>query len=168
MSNSWYWPLNDKGGSTPWKIHSGTSFRKAPFRGLVREVIQNSKDWPAYREEWADGSSPVSVSFELVELNREHIPGIDAHLISQLEKCLQKAKKRNNRDDADGINQAIQCLKQSTIVCLHVSDSGTTGMSAEIDDPQNYDESPFGKYMVCEDSDQDDRGGSHGQENTHP
>ena len=103
------------------------------------------------------------MSFELVELNREHIPGIDAHLISQLEKCLQKAKKRNNRDDADGINQAIQCLKQSTIVCLHVSDSGTTGMSAEIDDPQNYDESPFGKYMVCEDSDQDDRGGSHGQ-----
>ena len=50
-------------------------FRGALFRGLIREAIQNSKDWPVDRDANEAGKLPVRIEFELVELNRNQIPG---------------------------------------------------------------------------------------------
>lgn len=161
MTSGWYWPKTEK-GEVDWKAGRGGTFRGALFRGLIREVIQNSKDWPADKIANEAGKSPVRMEFELVELNRNQIPGIDENLINQLELCLESARATKRFDDAESIQQAIKSLKKSSILCLHVNDTNTAGMTAILD-TRAYSTSSFGTYMVCESSKQDGRGGSHGQ-----
>ena len=161
MINGWYWPKTEK-GDVGWKGGRGGMFRGALFRGLIREAIQNSKDWPVDRDANEAGKLPVRIEFELVELNRNQIPGIDENLINQLELCLESARATKRFDDAESIQQAIKSLKKSSILCLHINDTNTTGMTAILD-KRAYSTSSFGGYMVCETSEQDGRGGSHGQ-----
>ena len=61
MINGWYWPKTEK-GDVGWKGGRGGMFRGALFRGLIREAIQNSKDWPVDRDANEAGKLPVRMN----------------------------------------------------------------------------------------------------------
>jgi hypothetical protein len=96
--------------------HAGIeTFRNDPHSSAARETGQNSID--------ARASSPVSISYDLLELSRSDIPGIDA-LQEAIEICLRSA---GSSKDLAFLSNAKRVCAEATIRVLAIKDYNTTG-----------------------------------------
>ena len=119
----WHFPSNE-GGQIDGFNHPGIAhFMGAPFSSLAREVIQNSLDAQACKNE------PVSVSFEILELNRDDIGGDE--LLDIFERCKSIAEEADDSRAKPVLQDGITMLSGDTIPCLRVSDRNTTGLRGE-------------------------------------
>lgn len=89
-------------------------------RSLVREIIQNSLD-----ARIPNSKEPVSVEFELFELDRARIPDVE-NLHSVMKKC-----RDSNIDEPDAyrfFENAHKILSEPQISVLRISDHNTIGL----------------------------------------
>ena len=101
-------------------------FKKKPYIGLTKEILQNSTDAP---DPSLPEGTPVKVRFELIYIERDDIPDVD-QLNSAIHKCCEYyphgddgAKLKRIQDAAD------RYLSQPGLVpVLKISDFNTTGL----------------------------------------
>ena len=107
-------------------------FKKKPYIGLTKEILQNSTDAP---DEKLPEGTPVQVRFELVYIDRDDIPDVD-RLNSAIHKCYEYypngddgAKLKRIRDAAD------KYLNNSgKVPVLKISDYNTTGLCGVLEE----------------------------------
>jgi hypothetical protein len=87
---------------------------------LAREIIQNSLDAKSKK-----GKGPVKVVFKIEFFTKADFPGYD-----ELKNIFVKAKDfwKENKQALEFLNSAEQCLGQSKIPFLRISDFNTTGL----------------------------------------
>ena len=122
MSNpNWRFPARN-GGIDYVNDPSSAHFSDAPIPKLVRELIQNSLDAKH------DGfTTPVTVTFSETEIQRRLIGG--AALRRHLQACLKRAQADDRSDMAEVYSTALNLIKQRSIPCLKVQDTGTIGLN---------------------------------------
>jgi hypothetical protein len=97
--------------------HAGIqTYRNDPYAGTARETGQNSRD--------AGLHTPVRISYEVLEIAREDVPGID-NLVGTLEQCL--AQSHDTEKEIPFLDLALAAVKSQTIKVLRISDSNTSG-----------------------------------------
>lgn len=101
-------------------------FKKKPYIGLTKEILQNSTDAP--NRQLPEGT-PVRVRFELIYIDRDNIPDVD-RLNSAIHKCYEYypsgddgAKLKRIQDAADKY-----LSKPGKVPVLKISDYNTTGL----------------------------------------
>jgi len=101
-------------------------FKKKPYIGLTKEILQNSTDAP--NRELPDGT-PVKVRFELVYIDRDDIPDVE-HLNSVIHKCYEYYPNGDDGVKLKAIQDAAdKYLGQSgKVPVLKISDYNTTGL----------------------------------------
>src|SRR5580692_1356364 len=111
-----------------------TTFKGNRYYSLAREVIQNSLDV-------ADTNThrPVKVSFSLVEIPINQIPGF-AELDTTFRQCA--AYYPGDERFKKFCTTAISLLRKDKITCLKISDYNTLGMAYD-----ESDKSPFYAFM---------------------
>ena len=117
----WRFPARN-GGIDYVNDPSGAHFSDAPIPKLVREVIQNSLD-----AKQSGLAGPVAVTFSETRVGTDLIGGTE--LGRHLQSCLDRATDDNRSDAAEVYANALAVLKQPTIPCLKVQDTGTTGLN---------------------------------------
>lgn len=155
--NKWQFDTIRSGQTQGW--HSGglTAFRDRQLRNLVREILQNSLDNPANK----DQQEPVIVEFQKVSRQRSAIPGME-DLTEHLTAC-SAAAKNASPTDVEEIRHARKESESSNLDVLQISDQFTSGMSGGTDSVCS-ENSPFFNYIKTEGESGGDqtRGGSHG------
>jgi len=121
----WYFPSGKHLEKTSASNAYVETFNDSKIESLAREICQNSLD--AH-----DGSNkPVRVSFSLIEIDRELIPGYKDFIndiIPKAEKTWpNEAKTKRLLDNMKNI------LSKSKVAVLKISDENTTGL-----EPQNW------------------------------
>ncbi len=101
-------------------------FKKKPYIGLTKEILQNSTDAP---DKSLPEGTPVKVRFELVYIDRDDIPDVD-RLNSVIHKCYDYYSMGD-----DGVKlKAIQDAADKYLACpgkvpvLKISDFNTSGL----------------------------------------
>ena len=101
-------------------------FKKKPYIGLTKEILQNSTDAPNLQ---LPEGTPVRVRFELVYVDRDDIPDVD-RLNTAIHKCYEYypngddgAKLKRIQDAADRF-----LSKPGSVPVLKISDYNTTGL----------------------------------------
>ena len=117
---TWIFPARN-GGIDFVSDPSSAHFRDHPIPKLVRELVQNSLD---AKDGGSDG--PVTVTFSELRVKRKYIAG--AKLERHLKSCYDRALTDEREDLARIYENAIEVLKQRTIPCLKVQDTGTEGL----------------------------------------
>ena len=107
-------------------------FKKKPYIGLTKEILQNSTDAP---DEKLPEGTPVRVRFELVYIDRDDIPDVDC-LNSAIHKCYEYypngddgAKLKRIRDAADKYLNS-----PGKVPVLKISDYNTTGLCGVLEE----------------------------------
>lgn len=97
--------------------HAGiATYRNDPYAGAARETGQNSRD--------AARDVPVRISYDLLEIDRKDIAGIDG-LEKVIVTCLAQAKGKD-KDEAF-FSHALKVVQQPTLKVLRIADFNTTG-----------------------------------------
>lgn len=117
---TWIFPARN-GGIDFVSDPSSAHFRDHPIPKLVRELVQNSLD---AKDGGSDG--PVTITFSELQVKQEQIAGAD--LERHLQSCYDRALTDDREDLARIYENAIKVLKQRTIPCLKVQDTGTEGL----------------------------------------
>lgn len=101
-------------------------FKKKPYIGLTKEILQNSTDAPDLN--LPDGT-PVRVRFELVYIDRDDIPDVD-RLNSVIHKCYEYYPNGDDGIKLKTIQDAAdKYLSQpGKVPVLKISDYNTTGL----------------------------------------
>ena len=118
---TWRFPARN-GGIDYVNDPSSAHFSDAPIPKLVREMLQNSLD-----AKQGGLAGPVTVTFSETGVDRDLIGGVA--LGRHLQSCLDRANEDDRPDSAEAYADALAVLKQSTIPCLKVQDTGTTGLN---------------------------------------
>ncbi len=155
--NKWQFDTIRSGQTQGWYSGGLTAFRDRQLRNLVREILQNSLDNPAGK----DQREPVIVEFQKISLQRSAIPGME-DLTDHLTAC-EKAARDAAPHHLEEIRQARKESQSSTLDVLQISDQFTSGMSGGADSVCS-ENSPFFNYIKTEGESGGDqtRGGSHG------
>lgn len=104
--------LNDPGIET---------FRDTPYSSVARETGQNSRD------ERADKSKPVKMTFRRIEVPSAEFPEI-AEYREAVDICLAMAKQSGDTKELSFFNQAKAVLHRDTIPVLEIADYNTGGL----------------------------------------
>ena len=127
MTIGWNFPLKGDDGFDGFKGPGVETYRGTPFQSLAREVLQNSLDARA-----PDAKGPVTVVFEVMEIERDKFPGID-EFRKTLKKCLDECYDGEEKERYF-FNNALNILKRKRITCLRIEDHNTTGLLGEPSD----------------------------------
>lgn len=107
-------------------------FKKKPYIGLTKEILQNSTDAP---NRLLPEGTPVHVRFELVYIDRDDIPDVD-RLNTAIHKCYEYyhngddgAKLKRIQDAADKY-----LSKPGKVPVLKISDYNTTGLCGVLEE----------------------------------
>ena len=117
----WRFPPTSGGLGAGFNDPGMAHFTGAPFASLARETIQNSLDARL------DCNEPVHVSFELIDLNGDHLGRNE--LSKAIRSCLKDV--RDNLAAETALVDASRILKSEMIQCLRVSDDNTTGLRGD-------------------------------------
>lgn len=101
-------------------------FKKKPYIGLTKEILQNSTDAPNHN---LPAGTPVRVRFELVYIDRDDIPDVD-RLNSVIHKCYEYYPNGDDGIKLKAIQDAAdKYLSQpGKVPVLKISDYNTTGL----------------------------------------
>jgi hypothetical protein len=139
-----------------WKGHTNPAqghFRDARYQSLAREVIQNSLDVIANRDQ------VMTVRFRTYEKDISEIPNSN-ELRDALERCKTTAEQKMKKSKALAFySNAVEIFTKGKISILEIAESNTKGMPGP-----NELGRPFYAYMQAEGEGEkdDDAGGSHG------
>lgn len=120
MSIGWHFPSNNGGAVDGFNDAGIETYTGARYNGLAREIIQNSLDAAA------DGDK-VTVEFDTVKMTRADFPNAD-ELHGVMKKCLAMGESVKEKAF---FQNAITLLEKPDILCLKISDYGTTGMRGD-------------------------------------
>lgn len=126
----WFFPTNNGGRDSGFHDAGQETFKGNLDRYLARELIQNSMDARL------DEERPVHVKFELLDLQRSQIPGMD-DLQRTFDACAKywEAQERVR----EFFERAGGLASKSTLKALKVGDYNTTGVpGADNDRSQNW------------------------------
>ena len=117
------WNFPPTGGGTEDGLnHPGAAhFSGDRLHSLAREILQNSLDARQSSEK------PVSVTFEVKELVRDQIPGVD-ELVQHIDACIEQCRNEANPDVERQLQSARSILKRRTVTFLKVYDTNTIGL----------------------------------------
>lgn len=122
------WNFGDLGPSVSAGVNDAgiNVFKRKPYAGLTKEIIQNSLD-AAVSDNSA--SSPVRVCFELINVDRQDIPGAN-RLCDVIHKCADYYNTGDDGEKVKIIEKASQdyLASSSTVPVLKISDYDTTGL----------------------------------------
>ena len=101
-------------------------FKKKPYIGLTKEILQNSTDAPDLS---LPEGTPVNVRFELIYLDRDDIPDVD-HLNSAIHKCYEYYPNGDDGAKLKRIQDAAEkyLSHSGKVPVLKISDFNTTGL----------------------------------------
>lgn len=116
----WFFPPTNGGKEDGWNEPGIAHFTGTPLSSVARETIQNSLDG---REQ--DGK-PVEVVFELLQVKPDDI-GAD-ELGKAIRACARSADALDDSKAKEALEGAQEVLGGSTIPCLRISDTNTTGL----------------------------------------
>jgi len=117
---NWVFPRNDGGRDSGFHDAGVETFKGNLDRYLARELIQNSLDARF------DPGKPVHVTFEMLDLHRGQIPGMD-YLQSTFARC---ADYWNDHEKVRTFFvRAAELASQPRLTALRVGDYNTTGVS---------------------------------------
>ena len=118
---TWNFPPVGGGADYGFENASSAHFSHDPIQNLVREVIQNSLD-----AKQGGLVEPVKVTFAEEEIERELIGAdeLGAHLAS----CMKKTEALGISDATMAYRNSLSVLESSSVPCLKIVDSGTTGL----------------------------------------
>lgn len=119
MKTGWHFPSNNGGIEDGFNDGNIETYAGARYNGMTREIIQNSLD--------AASGEKVVVEFEAVKIPREQFPNAD-DLRTAMQKCLATCEQPKEKAFFEN---AIKELEGANIMCLKISDSGTTGMGGD-------------------------------------
>lgn len=127
---NWVFPRNDGGRDSGFHDAGVETFKGNFDRYLARELIQNSLDARLDRNE------PVHVKFELLDLNRAQIPGMN-YLQATFERCVDYWP--DDKKVRSFFGRAVQLASRPRLMALRVGDYNTTGVSGgDTDRNQNW------------------------------
>ncbi len=135
MPNEWFFPSTG-GGQQTGLNDAGIEFFRAAS-SLARETIQNVGD--ARTEEAAAAGAPAVVRFELLELGRDQVPGLQG-LRDVLERAQQRLHDRFPTESLRAQNggaffaRALEMCARPTVPVLRIRDLNTTGLDGHDDD----------------------------------
>ena len=128
--NEWRFPSNNYMPENGLDTSDMETFKKDPIASLAREICQNSIDA-------CHDNKKVRVEFNLFEVDRNKIPGIDA-LTEQIHKCVEF--KKESSKESKSLQAMQKAIQKERIKCLRISDFNTIGASGGKD---NVKDSPF-------------------------
>lgn len=139
INNRWVFPIiPDEEDITPVGPNNSAkmSFDRAKWNSLVREAVQNSLDAVD------DDSIPVSMKFHFKKLEPSKWPQLINGLKSHIEGGLDFFSRSTQKVDGLELYERKlayldNAIKKDTLVYLEISDSNTTGMEYDIDNPTN-------------------------------
>lgn len=101
-------------------------FKKKPYIGLTKEILQNSTDAPDHS---LPSGTPVRVRFELVYIDRDDIPDVD-RLNSVIHKCYEYYPNGDDGVKLKTIQDAADryLALPGKVPVLKISDYNTTGL----------------------------------------
>lgn len=107
-------------------------FKKKPYIGLTKEILQNSTDAP---DPSLPEGTPVKVRFELVYIDRDDIPDVE-RLNSAIHKCCEYYP---NGDDGAKLKRIQDAAEQYLdnpvkVPVLKISDYNTTGLCGVLEE----------------------------------
>lgn len=107
-------------------------FKKKPYIGLTKEILQNSTDAPNIN---LPAGTPVKVRFELVYIDRDDIPDVD-RLNSVIHKCYEYYPNGDDGVKLKTIQDAADCYlaHPGKVPVLKISDYNTTGLCGVLDE----------------------------------
>lgn len=118
MENKWRFPNNNYGPENGLDTGDVETFKKDPDAALAREICQNTID--AQLDE-----RPIRVEFQLFEIDRLKIPGIN-DLTNQINKCYEY--KKGSEKEEKSLKLMNEWINKEQIKCLRISDFNTTGL----------------------------------------
>ncbi len=121
MTADWVFPPSNGGNFDGFNDSGIATYTGARFNSLAREIIQNSLDAQSR------DNDKVTVEFDVVNLKRKDFPGIDK-LMDTMKRC--KFEVSNEKEKMFFQNAETQ-LSKNQILCLKISDYGTTGMCGD-------------------------------------
>ena len=156
--SDWQFDTIRSGTTEGWFSGGLSSFRDRLIRNLVREILQNSLDNPAEK----DQSAPIRVRFSDCKIVREKVPGID-NLQEHLAKCEKATTARSAKEHRQEVKDALLYAKRDDFRTLIVEDFNTSGMKGGTHGPCE-EGSEFFNYIKTEGESggSQNRGGSHG------
>lgn len=126
----WVFPKNDGGRDSGFHDAGVETFKGNFDRYLARELIQNSLDARH------DPGKPVHVKFEVIELERCQVPGMD-YLLATFQSCAEYWKE--DEKARAFFNSAVNLASQPRLKALRVGDSNTTGVpGSDTDRTKNW------------------------------
>lgn len=107
-------------------------FKKKPYIGLTKEILQNSTDAP---DPSLPEGTPVKVRFELVYIDRDDIPDVE-RLNSAIHKCYEYYP---NGDDGAKLKRIQDAAERyldhpGKVPALKISDYNTTGLCGVLEE----------------------------------
>lgn len=126
-------PLNDADESEGLGDAGIETFRDAPYASCAREAGQNSRDAQVVPDK------PVRVSFEVLHIAPDEIPGHD-RLVSAFQSCLSSAR---DSKESDFFSNALKVAGKPSIPVLRIADYNTTGLVG----PPNQANTPFNSLL---------------------
>jgi len=107
-------------------------FKKKPYIGLTKEILQNSTDAPNIN---LPAGTPVKVRFELVYIDRDDIPDVD-RLNSVIHKCYEYYPNGDDGVKLKTIQDAADryLAHPGKVPVLKISDYNTTGLCGVLDE----------------------------------
>lgn len=124
----WNFPSNSGGSFDGFNDSGIETFAGNPFGNLTREILQNSLDAAADKND-AVTVDAVTVEFVAGSISKNDFPGVE-EFEGTIEKCVRSA--RNIQKDEKAIKffeDARKVLGKKTINYLKISDTGTTGLA---------------------------------------
>ena len=107
-------------------------FKKKPYIGLTKEILQNSTDAPDHN---LPEGTPVRVRFELVYIDRDDIPDVD-RLNSVIHKCYEYYPNGDDGIKLKTIQDAADkyLSEPGKVPVLKISDYNTTGLCGVLEE----------------------------------
>ena len=101
-------------------------FKKKPYIGLTKEILQNSTDAP---DPSLPEGTPVKVRFELIQIDRDDIPDVD-RLNSAIHKCYEFYPDGDDGEKLKRIRDAADryLSHPGMVPVLKISDYNTVGL----------------------------------------
>lgn len=119
--------LTNEAGKVEGLAYAGfETFRGSPYTSCARETGQNSRDA-------ATGKGPVSVSFNLLKVDRAIVPFAD-ELQHSVQCCLNNPGDEKTKQH---LQRALSSISASVINVLEISDRNTTGLTGPTTDPRS-------------------------------
>lgn len=101
-------------------------FKKKPYIGLTKEILQNSTDAPNKN---LPNGTPVKVRFELIYIDRDEIPDV-SHLNDVIHRCYEYYNTGDDGKKLKRIQDAADryLASKGMVPVLKISDYNTTGL----------------------------------------